>query len=82
MKGLVSSILVSAENLKLVEIDWWVKSMIFASYQNLDTPKIPINAIILDLSRHSKLSSPATTGFISFTKVAIEDFLRFRIKYW
>ena len=71
-RGWGSSITVAAENLKLVEIDWQIKSLIFSSDQNLDNPKFPQFAITFVLSRDPKSSSSACTGFISSTKVAIE----------
>ena len=74
IRGLASSILVSTECLKLVGIDWQIKSSIFLDHQNLDSPKFPKYAITFDLFWHSKSSLSATTGFISSTKVAIENF--------
>ena len=66
------SIVVSDESLKLVEIDCYIKSLIFSSHQNLDSPKIRKYAITLQLSRHAKSSLTATRGFIFSTTVSIK----------
>ena len=77
-RDLVCSILVSVENMKLVEMCWQNKPLIFSSNQNLDKPKIPKYAFIFDLSRHAKSSLTATTGFVSSTRVAITKSFHFR----
>ena len=76
-RGLLSTILVSAKNLQLVEIDWQIKSMLFSSYQNLDCAKIPKNGFNFDSYRHSKSSLSATTGLTPSTNIAT-DFFCFR----
>ena len=54
-------------------------SLQFSSlHQNFDTRKIPKSAITFVLFRHSKSIFSVTTGFISPTKVAIENFLLLR----
>ena len=73
-RSLVSSTLISAESLKLVEIDWQSKSLIFSSHPNFQNPNFPKNAVTFDLFRHAKSSLTATTGFIFSTKVAIKVF--------
>ena len=70
----VSSILVSAKNLKPVKIHWWNRSLIFPSHQSLDSPEFPKIANTFDSSRRSLSSLSAITGLISSTKVAIDKF--------
>ena len=72
--SLVSSTLISAESLKLVEIDWRSKSLIFSSHPNFQNPNFPKYAVTFDLFRHAKSSLTASTGFIFSTKVAIKMF--------
>ena len=66
--------LVSADNWKLVEIYWQIRTLIFFSHQNLDNLKVPKYAIAFDLSRHAKSSLTATTGFMSSINIATEIF--------
>ena len=67
-RGFASSILISAENLELVEIYWQIKRVIFSWHQNLDSPKVPKYSITFV----SALT--ATTAFMSSTKVAVKGF--------
>ena len=71
--------LVSTENLKLMEIYWQIKPLIFSAHQNLDEPKIPKYFFNFDLFRHANSSLTATRVFISSTKVAIKEFPLLRI---
>ena len=73
-RGFISFFLVSAENLEFVKIDRQIKSLIFASHQSLDRPKVPKYAFASDFSRHAKSSLMANIGFFSSTKVAIRDY--------
>ena len=73
-RSLVSSTLISAESLKLVQIDWQSKSLIFSSNPNFQNPNFPKYAVTFDLFRHAKSSLTASTGFIFSTKVAIKVF--------
>ena len=51
----ISSILVSAESLRFVEIHWQVKPLIFPSHQHLDSPETPKNGITLYLDMQGQL---------------------------
>ena len=73
-RGLGSSILVSAENLKLVEINWQNKLLLLSSLQKTYSPKYAKRALIFVLPRQSKSSLTPTTAFISSTKFAIKKF--------
>ena len=55
-RGFVSSVLVTAENLRLLEIFWQIKPLIFPPHQNFYVPKIPKYATTSDFSRPSKSS--------------------------
>ena len=56
------------------KFDWWIKSLILSSHQDVDSSKIPKYATTLDSSRLSKSTLSATKSLIPSTKVAIKKF--------